>query len=136
VSRDDRAALLARAYWLTAAGLAATALAVSLDDILANRPAPLRRDPATRRILGREPGLGAARRLAIYLAVTHFAVPPASLARGAGMSRQQVSQALAAVEDGREDPALDARVEALAAALPAPCGRPWAWERRGPAWAA
>ena len=66
-----------------------------------------------------------ARRMAIYLAVTHFGLAQSTVARAAKMTRQQVFSACRAVEDFREDAEIDATLDRLALKLPAPAGTPW-----------
>lgn len=51
-----------------------------------------------------------ARRTAVYLAVVAFDAPLRAVARAAGVSHTGVRKALAAIEDAREDAALDARL--------------------------
>lgn len=58
-----------------------------------------------------------ARQLALYLANTSHDVPQVLLAQAAGITRAAVCQALQAIEDLREIPAFDVRVDAVAAEM-------------------
>jgi transcriptional regulator with XRE-family HTH domain len=57
------------------------------------------------------------RQLAVYLVITEGNVRGAELARAIGTTKQAVSKALRAVEDRRDDPALDRLLEIVAELL-------------------
>lgn len=53
------------------------------------------------------------RRLALYLANVAFGIPVRELGRVAGVDHRAVGRALNLIEDLRDDPAVDARIEQL-----------------------
>lgn len=55
--------------------------------------------------------------LGYYLAATIADIPQAQLARAVGCSRQNIHKALPAIEDLRENPAIDAALEKITATL-------------------